>query len=351
MSGAKRTLPLLAALCFALFLLYGIYFNAFGANAESMMAFFGITESRQGFVMTIQSLGGIVMTVLLGLFGERLHKLYGLLAGAVLVGVAGVTIGTMPLYGNDSYGLLLVFALIGGVGYITIDLLMNGVIADVFPEKKSTLLPIVHGFYGLGAMLAPLLVTWLTDSGRPATFAVPYLVLGAAAVVAALLLVLWYHLGFNRIDSPLDLTLAIVWWAGIVAIAAILVRFEERRRRQIRTLYVSPKSLYSSELGMVGIGEAGAVEAMRGMLGQLKYGFDSKGLPDRKKFDYRFVVRTDEFKEHDSEDDKPADDAAAALAAQRKDPTWKGAVIKIDRQNGNTETPFDGIEQLEAALA
>lgn len=96
MSGAKRILPLLAALCFALFLLYGVYFNAFGANAESMMAFFGITESRQGFVMTIQSLGGIVMTVLLGLFGERLHKLYGLLAGAVLVGVAGVTIGTMP---------------------------------------------------------------------------------------------------------------------------------------------------------------------------------------------------------------------------------------------------------------
>ena len=183
MSGAKRILPLLAVLCFALFLLYGVYFNAFGANAESMMAFFGITESRQGFVMTIQSLGGIVMTVLLGLFGERLHKLYGLLAGAVLVGVAGVTIGTMPLYGNDSYGLLLVFALIGGVGYITIDLLMNGVIADVFPEKKSTLLPIVHGFYGLGAMLAPLLVTWLTDSGSPATFAVPYLVLGAAALV------------------------------------------------------------------------------------------------------------------------------------------------------------------------
>ena len=84
MSGAKRILPLLAVLCFALFLLYGVYFNAFGANAESMMAFFGITESRQGFVMTIQSLGGIVMTVLLGLFGERLHKLYGLLAGAVI---------------------------------------------------------------------------------------------------------------------------------------------------------------------------------------------------------------------------------------------------------------------------
>ena len=102
---------------------------------------------------------------------------------------------------------------------------------------------------------------------------------------------------------------------------------------------------------MVGIGEAGAVEAMRGMLGQLKYGFDSKGLPDRKKFDYRFVVRTDEFKEHDGEGGKPADDAPASSAAQRKDPTWKGTVIKIDRQNGNSEPPFDGINQLKAALA
>ena len=43
MSGAKRTLPLLAVLCFALFLLYGVYFNAFGANAESMMAFFVVS--------------------------------------------------------------------------------------------------------------------------------------------------------------------------------------------------------------------------------------------------------------------------------------------------------------------
>ena len=169
-----------------------------------------------------------------------------------------------------------------------------------------------------------------------------YLVLGAAAVDAALLLVLWYHLGFNRIDSPLDLVLAIVWWVGIVAIAAILVRVEERRRRQVRTLgRVSLKSLYSSELGMLGIGEAGAVETMRGMLGQLKYGFDSKGLPDRKKFDYRFIVRTDEFMEHDEESGKPADNAAAGSTAQRKDP--EGGQNRItgdrDRQKRGTAKP------------
>ena len=29
----------------------------------------------------------------------------------------------------------------------------------------------------------------------------------------------------------------------------------------------------------------------------------------------------------------------------------EGTVIKIDRQNGNSETSFDGIDQLKAALA
>ena len=37
MSGAKRILPLLAVLCFALNLLYGVKFHAFGASAESKM--------------------------------------------------------------------------------------------------------------------------------------------------------------------------------------------------------------------------------------------------------------------------------------------------------------------------
>ena len=60
-------------------------------------------------------------------------------------------------------------------------------------------------------------------------------------------------------------------------------------------------------------------------------------------------MRTDEFKEHDEESGKPADNAAGSTA-QRKDPTWKGTVIKIDRQNGNSETSFDGIDQLKAAL-
>ncbi len=164
-----------------------------------------------------------------------------------------------------------------------------------------------------------------------------YLVLGVSAVIAALLLALWYYLGFNNIDNPLDLVLAIVWWVGIVAIAAIIIRLENNRKRAIRTIYVSPTALYNSETGVVGLGDTPNVDAMQEILGNLEYNFEKKALPEQKKFDYRFVVRTDEYKPGDS--------------GENDQPTWKGTVVKIDRENGNKEIEFEDEQQLRAALA
>ena len=171
----------LVVFCFLMFLLYGVYYNGFGANATATMAFFRITESQQGLILTVQAVGCMIVAIMLGIFGERLNKIHGLMFGLVVLGIAGLLIGTMTLYTEPGtgYGLLLAYSLLAGVGYITIDLLMNGVIADVYPTKKNTLLPLVHGFYGTGAMLAPIFITGLVDPGNPSDFAIPYLILGA----------------------------------------------------------------------------------------------------------------------------------------------------------------------------
>ncbi len=198
-----------------------------------------------------------------------------------------------------------------------------------------------------------------------------YAVLGIAAVVAALLLALWYYLGFNNIDNPLDLALTVVWWAAIVVIAVVISRVEQKRRRQIRTMYLSPNALYNSERGMVGFGEATAVETMQDVLEGLKYGFGTKDVPDEKKFKFEYVVQTDEFKADSSQKGEPAKGASSADAkdaesakaagvgeakvasgeATQAEPTWKGTVIKVDKQNGNTETKFENLSELKAALA
>ena len=182
LSGAKR---LLIVFCFLMYLLYGMYFGGFGANSGSMMKFFGIGESRQGMIMTVQSIGCIVMAIVLGIAGERMNKLKGLLFGLVIMGIAGLLIGTIPVYtrAGNGYGTMLCFSVFGGIGYIMIDLLMNGAVADVFTERKTTFLPFVHAFYGGGSMLAPLFVSLLADPLVPSSFSVPYLVIGACALV------------------------------------------------------------------------------------------------------------------------------------------------------------------------
>lgn len=163
-----------------------------------------------------------------------------------------------------------------------------------------------------------------------------YLVIAIAVLVSAFLLFLWYYLGFNSVDSPTDLVISVVWWVAIVAIVAGIFKLEKSRQQQIRTIYISPAALFNSETGTVELAGASVPAAMQQILEGLEYGFESKDAPTKDEFDYRYVVKTDEF--------KPSDD-------DKNEPTWKGAVVKIDREAGNTETAFDGIEQLKAALA
>ena len=49
------------------------------------------------------------------------------------------------------------------------------------------------------------------------------IVFAIAAVLSIFLLWLWYFLGFNQIDSPLDLIISIIWWVVIVALIAGVV--------------------------------------------------------------------------------------------------------------------------------
>ena len=163
------------------------------------------------------------------------------------------------------------------------------------------------------------------------------IVLAVAALVAAFLLFLWYYLSFNRIDNPFDLVLTICWWIGIGLIVSGIMYVEHKRQRQIRTIYVSPTALYNSEKGIVALHDTTMMEAMRNILEKLEYDFSREDLPDKKTFDYRFVVQTDEYKEGNEE--------------KGEEPTWKGTVTKIDRENGNVETSFEDEEELMNVLA
>ena len=69
------------------------------------------------------------------------------------------------------------------------------------------------------------------------------------AAVSIFLLALWYALGLNRVDEPLDLIVSIVWWAVIIVAIVAVVKVENTRRERVRTVYVANGSYYNSEAG------------------------------------------------------------------------------------------------------
>lgn len=161
--------------------------------------------------------------------------------------------------------------------------------------------------------------------------------LAIAVLVDVFLLWLWFFLGFNRIDSPLDLVVSIIWLVAIVAVAAAVNRLERQREKRLRTIYMSSTAVFNKERGLVSLGSAAAAPSvMERILRDMEYGFDLKEMPKPEEFNCRYVVQTDEYK---------------ATGGEGGEPTWKGTVVAIDHAAGNREMPFSSRSELAAALA
>ncbi len=160
---------------------------------------------------------------------------------------------------------------------------------------------------------------------------VNFIVLGALFLASLALLWLWWYLGFSSVDGPADVIISVVWWAAIVAMGYGIYRFEQRRRKQMRTVYVSPTSLYNCELGMLDCPDITQRAALvEEMVKSLKYGFDFQDMPEEGSFDYSYIIRTDDYR-----------DAAS----------WTGTVVKVGRNGSHQEKQFTSRAALESALA
>lgn len=161
--------------------------------------------------------------------------------------------------------------------------------------------------------------------------------LAIAVLVDVFLLWLWFFLGFNQVDSPLDLVIFIIWLVAIVVVAAAVNRLERQREKRLRTIYVSSTAVFNKERGLVSLGSAAAAPSvMERILRDMEYGFDLKEMPKPEEFNCRYVVQTDEYK---------------ATGGEGGEPTWKGTVVAIDHAAGNREMPFSSRDELAAALA
>lgn len=121
---------------------------------------FSIKLSQGGLILTLQSIGGILVVALAGVFADRVSKSKLILMGFFLYIVCLLLISVVPLF-----SILLGLSFIFGFGSRLVDTLSNAYISDLFPEKKARYLNILHSVFGIGALIGPIYTRFLLDTG------------------------------------------------------------------------------------------------------------------------------------------------------------------------------------------
>jgi len=146
-------------------------------------------------------------------------------------------------------------------------------------------------------------------------------------LVSIFLLWFWYYLGFNKIDTPLDLVLSIIWWLMIAGFIFAIIQVEKRRKERIRTLYLSDNAVFNSEIGMRYFEHpTQRVDLMWDILDDLDYDFSTRKLPKRSEFLARYLIKTSKLKDDD----------------------WEGEVVTVQTKR---EVKFESKEELFNILA
>lgn len=161
------------------------------------------------------------------------------------------------------------------------------------------------------------------------------------AIISVCLLALWYFLGFNEIESPLDLVLSIIWWVIIVAGIALVVRAEKKRQAAVRTVFLADDKYFESEVGLRQIAPNSLpADLIAPVLAALTYDFSQEDAPDQddpdQRVDWRYIIHTDTYKPERYNDD-----------GTHETEKWEGEVVSV--ATGQT-TPFQSRAELTALL-
>ena len=141
-----------------------------------------------------------------------------------------------------------------------------------------------------------------------------------AVILSAFLLWLWYDLGFNHIDNPLDLVISIIWWVIMVLAIVCIVKVEKTRREKIRTAYLSDYFVFNSEAGMVALDGTDVLDLLEKMIADLKYDFTNSSIEDEQKETIKKVIRTKKYKPAENDDEEPTWEGEVCVAFSGKEP-------------------------------
>lgn len=140
------------------YFLTGLVGTAFALAFPFLIDDFSLSLSVAGLVFPVQSLGGFCGALVGGIWSDSVGRkpLIGLGALCLVAGYA-----LIPMTRNWLFALPAFFLLGTGGGFVSAAL--NALVAEVNPNRRALALNALHGIYGLGSLIGPLLAATLLE--------------------------------------------------------------------------------------------------------------------------------------------------------------------------------------------
>jgi FHS family glucose/mannose:H+ symporter-like MFS transporter len=165
------------------YLVNGIVNSEIGPSLLGMVRSFHLSLADAGTIFSAQFIGYLPGALSGGMAVDRWGFRKVLIPATLLVALG--TAGT-PLVG--SWPLVIVLTAVAGFGFGAGDSLCNAMVAAEVPGEGATALNLLHTFFGIGALLGPLLVGTLLASpgGWQAVFLISGALAGSCTILFAL---------------------------------------------------------------------------------------------------------------------------------------------------------------------
>ncbi len=133
-------------------LVYGMIAPMLGTLLPNLSVKFQLTPEQSGSIAFAQAIGLIVASLCAGPLVDNKGKKTGLLISLVLVVIA-----LFALPSSNSYGQLMLWMLLLGLGGGTLVTSSNALASDVNPARRAATLNMLNLFFGLGGLLTPFI--------------------------------------------------------------------------------------------------------------------------------------------------------------------------------------------------
>ncbi len=172
---SRRQVALSTLACVLAFLVLGTAIALLGPTLTSLSARFDLPLENAGIFTALQFLGVTVGVIIAGRMIDRLPARVSLISGAMMLAA-----GFFILSAAQTLPVAMFAIVLYGMGFGTLDVVPNVVIAALNPDNAGGALNALNIFFGLGGILGPQLVNFALSRQN---YTLAYIIVALAALV------------------------------------------------------------------------------------------------------------------------------------------------------------------------